>query len=53
MGDDIEPLGKTAELKQHRVKGQLTAARSKPTSDQSLWNKSASIVETIYGRTSG
>jgi len=50
MGDDIEPLGKTAELKQHRVKGQLTAAKSKPTSDQAAppalaggWNPAAAL----------
>ena len=50
MGDDIEPLGKTAELKQHRVKGQLSAAKSKPTSDQAAppalaggWNPAAAL----------
>ena len=50
VGDDIEPLGKTAELKQHRVKGQLTAARSRPTSDQAAppalaggWNPAAAL----------
>ncbi len=50
VGDDIEPLGKTAELKQHRVTGQLTAARSRPSSDRAAppalaggWNPAAAL----------
>ncbi len=34
LADDIEPLGKAAELKQHRLRGQLAAARSEPAATQ-------------------
>ena len=52
FGDDIEPLEKAAELKQHRVRGQLAAAKSKPTAGRPAppalaagWNPAAARDE--------
>ena len=36
LGDDVAPLGSSAELKQHRVRGQLSAAASAAKADERI-----------------
>ena len=44
VGDEVEPLGRNAELKQHRVRGQIAAAKAAKRQEQPVMAAASAMV---------